>query len=97
MKFINNTWKFPENIGFDQVNDYLRIFEKLDCNETITFDLTETENIHSSFIGFLIHARRRIDKESGKLMLLVSPSIEKIFTMLNLNDYWDYSRIARTA
>ncbi len=97
MELKDNTWRFPENIEFEEVTNYLRKFDKLSHNQTITFDLSETENIHSSFIGFLIHAKRRMETEKGNLILIISPSLEKIFTMLNLNNYWIYTCIGKTA
>ena len=97
MEFKNNTWKFPVDIEFEEVTNYLMKFDKMSQNQTITFDLSETRNIHSSFIGFLIHAKRKIESEKGRLILIISPSLEKIFTMLNLHNYWVYSCIGKSA
>lgn len=97
MELKGNTWRFSENIEFEEVTNYLKRFDKLAHNQTITFDLSETENIHSSFIGFLIHAKRKIESGKGKLILVISPSLEKIFTMLKLNDYWIYTCIGKIA
>jgi anti-anti-sigma regulatory factor len=97
MELKENPWIFPENIEFEEVTNYLKKFDKMSHNLPITFDLSETENIHSSFIGFLIHAKRKIDNEKGKLVLIISPSLEKIFTMLNMNNYWVYTCIRKIA
>ena len=97
MNLTGNTWKFPSNIEFEEVTNYLKKFEKLSHDKPITFDLSDTENIHSSFIGFLIHAKRKIEKENGELTLIISRPMEKIFSMLNLHDYWVCSYVSRIA
>ncbi len=81
-------WVFPEQIKFEEVSLYLQKFEKRDHNSKIIFDLTKTKDIHSSFIGFLIHAKHNISQECGSLVLLLSFTAEKIFTMLNILDYF---------
>ena len=90
MDVKDNNWIFPSNIGLDKVPHYLKTFERLPHNQTITFDLSLTENINSSFIGFLIHAKQITKTEGGKLVLNISPSIEKIFNMLNIIDFLPY-------
>lgn len=84
------TWTFPKDIKFDMVPHYLKKFDKIPENPDIIFDLSVTKNIHSSFIGFLIHAKRKTEKQGSKLILQISPSLEKIFFMLNIENYLNY-------
>ncbi len=87
MDRINKTWEFPEDIKFEEVPQFLKKFEKIPHDQVITFDLTKTMNIHSSFLGFLIHAKRKIEGNNGTFRLKASESIRKIFSMVNLSDY----------
>ena len=83
-----NIWTFPTTIEFDEVPNYSKKFEKIPHNNSITFDLSDTESIHSSFIGFLLNAKRELDMEQGQLNLTLSPSLEKFFLMMKLTDYF---------
>ncbi len=87
MELINNVWKFPLNVEFEMVHQCSTKFEGIPHNRTITFDLSKTEKIHSSFIGFLIHARQVTKKQGGKLILSISPSLERIFIMQNIIEF----------
>ena len=87
MEIRENTWEFPDNVSFEEVPVFLMKFDKTAHDQTITFDLRKTVNIHSSFIGFLIHAKRKVEVENGELRLILSKSIEKTFSMLNLSEY----------
>ncbi len=87
MKTTNNVWEFPSKVGIETSHQYLTKLKTISHNSSITFDLSKTESIHSSFVGFLIHAKQAIMKEGGKLVLDISPSLEKIFKMLKINDY----------
>jgi len=82
------TWKFPENISIEQVCEYEKKFGDSDASGRTVFDLTKTVNMHSSFIGFLIHAKFRADRNRGDLKLIVSFTVEKFFIMLNIADYF---------
>ena len=62
--------------------------KNIKTREVVTFDLTKTVNIHSSFIGFLIHAKHHINKNGGRLVLLLSLTVEKILIMLNIIEYF---------
>jgi len=81
-------WIFPDNIKFDEVPQYVERLKEHDLNKRIIFDLSETVNMHSSFIGFLIHARYNIKNDGGTLLLHLSFTVEKILTMLNILDYF---------
>jgi len=82
------TVKFPQHIGFLDVPEYMEVFKGMNHNGTVIFDLSETVNLHSSFIGFLIHAKHTISREKGKLTLLLSFTVEKLLIMLNIIDFF---------
>ena len=80
--------EFPKSISIEKVSEYDDQLKQIQSDETITFDLRKTVKIHSSFIGFLIHAKHHINKNGGKLVLLLSSTIEKILVMLNIIDHF---------
>ena len=82
------TWTFPKNINFDEVSEYLNQFKHIDSSAKIIFDLRKTVNIHSSFIGFMIHTKHNVVKHGGTLTLLLSFTTQRILTMLNIIDYF---------
>ena len=84
----DNTWKFPRFINFESASSYTQKFSTLMYNENVIFDLSETENVHSSFIGFLIDLKQRIDKSGGVLIIHPSQSLERILNIINLHDYF---------
>lgn len=81
-------WIFPDHIKFEEVPVYAERLKEQNLQGNIIFDLSETINIHSSFIGFLIHAKHNIEKKDGNLLLLLSSTVEKILIMLNIMDYF---------
>lgn len=83
-----NTWEFPKNISIEQVSSYIEQLKYIKPDETVTFDLSKTVNIHSSFVGFLLHAKHSIGKNGGKLVLILSLTLEKILSMLNIINYF---------
>ncbi|MDY6934550.1 MAG: hypothetical protein SVZ03_10060 [Spirochaetota bacterium] len=87
----NNTWIFPNNIEFETIPEYSKKFSVIPHDKTIIFDLRQTKTTHSSFIGFLIHAKQKIDKEGGILILKTSPSFDKILNMLNVSTYLNFT------
>jgi anti-anti-sigma regulatory factor len=83
-----NTWTFPSTIDFSIAAEYLRVMEGSLPGETLVLDLKATEVIHSSFIGFLIHAKERIEDRGGILVLKISPALRKTLKRLNLDEYF---------
>ena len=83
-----STWTFPSTIDFSIAAEYLRIMEGSLPGETLVLDLMATEVIHSSFIGFLIHAKERIEDHGGMLVLKTSPALRKTLKRLNLAEYF---------
>lgn len=81
-------WTFPEDIQLEEVSEYLNRFKTVDASKEIVFDLKKTLNIHSSFVGFMIHAKNAILKKGGSLKLELSFTTERILTMLNIIDFF---------
>jgi hypothetical protein len=93
-------WTFPKDVSIEKVSEYDEQIKQIKAGEIVSFDLRDTVKIHSSFIGFLIHAKHHINKNGGKLELLLSSSIEKILIMLNIMDLFSpdiISSIQKTA
>ncbi len=83
-----NTWKFSKSISPEEVSEYLDQLMLISPGASLTFDLSDTVNIHSNFIGFLIHAKHHVQKMGGKLTIILSLTVEKILIMLNIRDYF---------
>ena len=83
----DNYWTFPKEIPLEEVPEYTSRFEKIDKPNNLMFDLSQTEWIHSSFIGFLIYAKHCLSAKGGKLYIIPSPSVQRILHLMNLNDY----------
>jgi len=78
------SWKFPVHIGFEATTNYLYQLSSINLSMTVTFDLSETEVVHSSFIGFMIDFKERIVRSGGTLDVIFSPQLKKHFTRMNL-------------
>jgi len=83
-----NLWIFPQNIGFKDTASYMERLETLKEDCAITFDLRQTVTIHSSFIGFLIHAKIQANIKHCRLSMLLSMTVERILIMLNVIDFF---------
>lgn len=81
-------WKFPENIGYENVPGYLNILNNRCFMNELVIDLSGTKILHSSFIGFLIYAKQTIEKNNGRLEIVLSKKSEKIFHMLNIYTFF---------
>ena len=81
-------WTFPRNISIEEVSEYVERLKNIKSGNFVTFDLTKTVLIHSSFIGFLIHAKHYINKINGRLAIELSLTVEKILVMLDLYGYF---------
>ncbi len=80
-------WTLPREITLEEIPSLAEKFNSILPGSTVTLDLTKTEDIHSSFIGFILNARNTIFRENGELNLQLSGSAEKIISMLNISDY----------
>jgi hypothetical protein len=92
-----NIWSFPMDIAFDMVPIYVKDFEEALFDQRIIFDLSRTKSIHSSFIGFLIDTKQKIEREGGNLELNISPELEKILVKRGLIKYLSYNCIKKSA
>ena len=84
----HNIWIFPKSVNIEEVSEYVERLKNIKTGEVVTFDLSKSVNIHSSFIGFLIHAKHHISKNGGRLVLFLSLTVEKILIMLNIIEYF---------
>jgi anti-anti-sigma regulatory factor len=83
------TWRFPSIISFFIVPKYLKTLETVMDIDTIIFDLTRTNNMHSSFTGFLLFAIDRLNNQGKDIEVKMSPYVRKTLGMLGMNDYLD--------
>lgn len=83
-----NTWTFPKDITFEDVSSFNARFEKEMKGKNVIFDLTDTVNMHSSFVGFLLHAKRHLTLRGNNLMLRTSFTVEKTLVLLNIMEYF---------
>ncbi len=68
-------WTFPEEIKIENVATYDRVLKKMTDDKNIIFDLSNTFDIHASFIGFY-GAKTKVKKVFGEdLDLLDSTKI----------------------
>ena len=82
------SWTFPKAIGLEEIPEYLDKFSRIDTSGLVVFDLSRTVSMHSSFVGFLIHAKHAMLGNGGRLILRVSSTIERILAMLNILEYF---------
>jgi anti-anti-sigma regulatory factor len=90
MNYILETkkvWIFPENISYESVPGYLSAFNEQNGITEIIFDLSATERIHASFIGFLLHTKQTASKKNRTIKIILSPGAKNILNMLNLHDF----------
>lgn len=81
-------WQFPEIIEFFDVPEYMATFDTLINRKLIIFDMTDTLDAHSAFIGFLIHVKKRMEERGCRHIFRTSPYIEKTFSLLGMNEYF---------
>ena len=78
------TCRFPEQIDFETTSSLYGRLVPLEYSTRMTFDLRETREVHSSFIGFLIDMKRKFDRNGGQFSLKLSPYMETLFEQTNL-------------
>lgn len=86
--------QFPENISFEYVPGYLNILGADENIKHICFDLSGTELIHSSFVGFMIHAKSIIERNEKQLTIILSRKAEYIFRLLGIYSHFQPNIIA---
>jgi len=88
----NTKWIFPEKINIEDIPELVEKFDLYNSqiieSDTIIFDLRKTLDVHSSFIGFLIHAKHTFVKKEKNLILHLSLTLERILTMLEIIEYF---------
>ena len=88
LQIDENSWKFPKTINFGSPSTYTKKFSNLDHSEIIIFDMSETDIVHSTFIGFLINLKQKVDRDGGRLKFHLSDSIKRLFNILKLYDFF---------
>lgn len=90
---MKSYWKFSDRVEFGEAS---KLYPKLKRMRSIelVIDLTETEYIHSSFIGFLIHAKNQLEKAGQTLIVQLSSEIENILRNKNILDYFQKELIS---
>ncbi len=79
-------WRFPENIGYENVPGYLAILKSSCFHKDLVLDLSETDNFHSS-LRFSFYAKQIIEKKR-KARIILSKRSERIFHMLNIYNFF---------
>lgn len=87
MMVTNNKWIFPESIKLEVVPFYSTIFDKRTKDSTIYFDLSQTREVHTAFVGFLIHCKHLADENKQKIVITTSPELKQTLTMLEADKY----------
>lgn len=80
--------KFPQKIDMFQVPEYISQIERCLDASKIIFDLSETIDVHSSFMGFLLVIRKKIENKGGQLHVEMSPYLCRVMEMLGMADYF---------
>ena len=84
----NGSWIFPEKIEINDIHHYSEQLSRVRFDNDIFFDLSNTHTIHSSFVGFLIIAKKEAERKGGELKLELSNEMNKLFSLLNIGDYF---------
>ncbi|MCX7679564.1 MAG: STAS domain-containing protein [Spirochaetes bacterium] len=83
-----NLLSFPPKIDFETAAKYIELVTKNTGPSDLIIDLQSTEVVNSSFIGLLIYLKHNRERYGGKLIIKMSPSIEKILRQLGLYEYF---------
>ncbi|MBN2159883.1 MAG: hypothetical protein JW807_10840 [Spirochaetes bacterium] len=81
-------WKFPANVDISLVSRYLSVFNTMQNHHRIVFDMNDIEDIHSSFIGFLIFSKEKLKKSGGEIIFQMSPYLRNMLTRLGMAEYF---------
>jgi hypothetical protein len=84
----NGSWQFPERIELCEVPFYSEKLKEYPFNSNLYFDLKNTYSIHASFIGFLINAKSKAEKQGCDLVLDLSEEVHRLFKLLKVHDYF---------
>lgn len=86
-------WKFPHHVDFEKTTGYLYRIRNIDFSKSMIFDLTETEIVHSSFIGFMIDVHTKLEHHGGSMIVKLSSTMEKQFSRMNLYNHFQPEQI----
>ena len=81
-------WIFPKQIDFETASNYFNKMGRFDYSGELTFDLSNTEEVHSAFIGFLMDLKQRYDNHGGSFTLKLSSSLEHLLRQIELRDFF---------
>ncbi len=91
-----NLISFPRIIDFTIAATYIEAISRDMSAGDLIVDLESTEIINSSFIGLLIYIKDHIEHNGGRLIVKMSPPIEKTLRRLNLLDYFSENSANRS-
>jgi hypothetical protein len=80
-------WHFPQTIKFINISDYLKMLDDIHTMDFIILDMSNVEDAHSSFIGFLIYFKNINDKIGLRSIYKMSPYVKQTCTMLGVYDF----------
>lgn len=92
MNFIStdadSVMRFPRHVSFELVPRYIEMLKSENMPHDVHIDLSMTELMHSSFIGFLLDAKNVAEKNDKKLTIRVSGTVEKTLKMLGVYNHF---------
>ncbi|HPS58870.1 MAG TPA: hypothetical protein PK514_12260 [Spirochaetota bacterium] len=95
-KDADSIMRFPKHISFELVPRYTEILKSESMPQDVYFDLSMTELIHSSFIGFLLDAKNVTEKNDKRLTLRISGTVEKTLKMLGIYNHFQSNILERS-
>jgi anti-anti-sigma regulatory factor len=81
-------WTFPRHVSFEAATGYLYQLRSMDLSGTVIFDLSETEAVHSSFIGLMIDLKEKAQRFGGELEVRLSPALVRHFSRMNIYQHF---------
>ena len=88
MKKTKNTIRFPEKISFCNTYNFYEQFNDEKELYNTTFDCSKTNEIHISFLGFLIFTTEKIKSKNLKVSYKLSPYVKKLIQTHHLLNYF---------
>ena len=85
---LNGSWVFPEKIEINDIHLYAEQLSRVDFGNNLNFDLSNTMEVHSSFVGFLILAKKEAERKGSSLKIDLSADMSKLFSLLRIKDYF---------
>ncbi len=82
------TIRIPSDLPFLQVPQYMKELKVMDMSACVIIDCSETSMAHSAFIGFLIDLKRRTAQNGGRMVLILSEPVHRMFRLLGLDAFF---------